>query len=202
MDTERYLRDQREALRASVEYFRSANINERNLWVGREFLQNLNVAFRDSDVTAPASDPPDAIYQDLRFEVKEILDEGRRRHAEYKQALAKAERATDPQELLSDYSPKDHTPTQVVDLIASKLPAFSTKYEPTFRKTLDLLVYVNLNEHSPRPGNLPDCSQLDSFGWRSVSAVFGWASFILNAQRAAPAFLQSRAGTVTFRRFE
>jgi len=202
MDTEQYLRDQREALRASVEYFRSANIVERNLWVGREFLQNLNVAFRDLDVTAPASDPPDAIYRDLRFEVKEILDEGRKRHAEYKEALENAEKATDPQELLSDYSPKDYTPAQVVNLIVSKLPVFSTKYAPVFRKTLDLLVYVNLTEHSPRPGLLPDCSHLHGFGWRSISAVFGWASFILNAHPSAPAFLQPRVGTITFRRFE
>jgi hypothetical protein len=202
MDTEQYLRDQREALRASVEYFRSANIAERNLWVGREFLKNLNVPFRDSEVTAPVSDPPDATYLDLRFEVKEILDEGRKRHAEYRAALEKAQKATDPEELLSDYSPKDLTPVEVVDLIASKLPAFSNKYAPAFLKTLDLLVYINLTEHSLRPGAMPDCTYLHTFGWRSISAVFGWASFVLNTHQSAPEFLQTRVGILTFRHFE
>ncbi|MBK8016109.1 MAG: DUF1780 domain-containing protein [Betaproteobacteria bacterium] len=138
VNTSRYLQDQREALRASVEYFRSGNAIERNLWVGREFLQNLNLSFVEGEVMAPPSDPPDLIFRDFHAEVKEILDPGRKRHAEYKEALLKAERARDPQELLKDFSPKHLLPSELVNLVESRMPSMSDKYVRAFRATTDL----------------------------------------------------------------
>jgi hypothetical protein len=61
---------------------------------------------------------------------------------------------------------------------------------------------LNLLEHSPRPGLIPDCAHLASYGWRSISAVFGWAAFVFHVSVTAPAFISSRGGTLNFRRFE
>ena len=60
-----------------------------------------------------ASDPPDVRFRDAAFEIKEILDEGRRRHADLKEGLEKAKAARVPSDLLEPLTPRDITYNEV-----------------------------------------------------------------------------------------
>jgi hypothetical protein len=82
-----------------VQFFSSSNKAARERWVVLEFLLNLGLEVAEDGLVSVTDDPPDVLYSECRFEVKEILDPGRRRHQEFKHALAKANTATSPSEL-------------------------------------------------------------------------------------------------------
>src|SRR5690348_13841895 len=50
--------------------------------------------------------PPDVKFRDAAFEIKEVLDEGRKRHDEYRDHLRRAWAARSPEELLEPYHPR------------------------------------------------------------------------------------------------
>jgi hypothetical protein len=221
---EEFLRERRDALAASVEYFNSTNKSERERWVCEMFLRNLGTRFKRDDICLPDSDPPDVIFRRKRkqstqqtslngnppgaifhtvaaFEVKDVLDPGRRRHAEYKEEHARAMRATAPKELLHYFEPKSITPSEVLECITKKVLCESLNhYGLGTRGALDLLVYVNLLEHILKPDRMPDASHLSSYGWRSVSAIQGWHSLVFYTSKDAPKFLKLREGHCCERR--
>ena len=83
-------------LEESVRFFDAANKPERERWVANEFLGNLGVEFVESEIQCVADEPPDIRFRSASFEVKEILDKGRRRHLAYKAALEVANSASSP----------------------------------------------------------------------------------------------------------
>ncbi|HYC35357.1 MAG TPA: DUF1780 domain-containing protein [Usitatibacter sp.] len=196
---QRLLEDMRDGLRQSVEYFSSSNKGERERWCCQEFVRNLNVRPWSRSFVSPDEDPPDVIYRDARFEVKEVLDAGRRRHHEYRQALEEALGAKDPAELMKEYSPKDITPLQVGELVQSQVHKLRRKYDPKLQRSLDLLVYVNLLETLLGRGAMPNPAAFENSGWRSVSALFGWNSLVFYAERSAPKLIRDSAGAVVLR---
>lgn len=201
MDNNELLEDCRRA-KESVEYFSQDNKSEREKWVCAKFLSKLSIEFDDSEIYAVIDQPPDVRFRDAHFEIKEILDPARRRHAEYKMALQKALAATDPQELLNEFTPEDITPLQVAARVSAELRDLETHYARAVRANLDLLFYVNLEHHFLKPGSMPEVNTFDAFGWRSVSAVIEWGGLVFCANKDAPEFLRSKAGTLTQRRFE
>lgn len=201
MTDEEFLEDRRIALRESIDYFRSHNKAERECWVCSEFIANLGLEFEESEIVSPKEDPPDITFRDAAFEIKEILDPGRKRHAEYKDALQFALNATDPQDLLEDYSPIEITPIQIGELLITELESLKNRYSQAVLKNLDLLFYINLQDHLLIKGPMPSIEKFDSFGWRSVSALFGWGSFVFYASNVSPQFLKSRETTQTLRQF-
>ena len=76
------VKERREALVESVRFFGAQRKPEREVWVADHFLENLNIAYSTEEVVSSDDDPPDVIFRDARFEIKEIMDPGRRRHAE------------------------------------------------------------------------------------------------------------------------
>jgi hypothetical protein len=146
------------------------------------------------------SDPPDVLYRGCRFEVKEILDPGRRRHQEYRDRLAAAMKATRPRDLLRTYSPKPISPEQVGNLVHTECASLARKYEPKLMQTLDLIFYVNLMEATLEGSDMPDPKGFEGFGWRSVLALVGWAGMVFCATRAAPPLLRSNVGVLSARR--
>lgn len=180
------VKDLREGLKGSVDYFRSGNKAERERWTCREFVLNLN---RGADATlfvSPGTDPPDVTFEDARFEVKEITDRGRTRNARARAA---------------QHSPKDITPADIGARIEGELERLAKKYEPALKSTLDLMFYVNLIEHHFGPGPMPPASAFSQYGWRSVSAVVGWASVVYAAEKGAPRFIRSGVGCIAVRKF-
>lgn len=199
---QRLLEDIREGLELSVAYYKQGMKPERERWVCEEFLVNLNIPFHDGEVVSSADQPPDIIFREARFEIKEILDHNRRRDDEYKAALEEARAATNPGKLLKQFTPLEITPIEINDRILPELARLGKWYAPAVRKELDALLYVNLLEHILVNGLMPPQNQqLASFGWRSVSVLFGWASIVYFADSSAPEFLRSRVGSLTLRQF-
>lgn len=105
MTDDEFLEHRRKDLEASVEYFRSLYKPQREMWVVSQLAGNLGISTAGSDIKPVPRDPPDVFFKDANFEVKEIMDSGRRRHAEYKRALARARVAMNAQELIEHYTP-------------------------------------------------------------------------------------------------
>jgi len=201
-NTEEFLRERRLALKDSVTYFERANLPERERWVARELLQNLGIEFDPATVQSSSEDPPDVLFQDAKFEVKELMDPGRERHKEFKLAAARAEQVTDPQDLLTSYTPKAIAPNEVAQLVAGRLDQLQLKYPEAVRQALDCLIYVNLVEHTLETGAMPQPENFAKYCWRSVSAVFGWGGLVFFASAHAPAFLRERCGQLQLRSVE
>jgi hypothetical protein len=192
MSDEEYLASVRKAREESVRFFSSANKLERERWVANEFLGNLGVTFVESEILPVSNEPPDICFRSAAFEVKEILDKGRRRHADYKAALEKANAATTPQDLLEPATPRDLTYAEVCDLVEEEVARFSEKYAPATRKNLDLLFYVNLEDvYGYVATPLPPPSRWEVYGFRSVSLVMGRLAGVLMAADSAPDFLKN-----------
>ena len=202
MSDQEFLEDRRHALRESVKYFSAKNKPERERWVCDEFIQNLGFSFNETEVIAVEDEPPDVVFRDCRFEIKELLDPGRRRHAEYKASLQKALEVTDPQDLLKQFSPQDITPTQIGDRILTELEALKNHYATGARRNLDILFYVNLQDHFLKVGPMPSALEFAPYGWRSVSAVMGWGGLVLFSASDAPSLLTNNVGTLAQRKFE
>ena len=177
-----------EAREEAVRFFSSASKPERELWVAKEFLENLDVDFSDDELIVPENDPPDVTFRNVLFEIKEILDPGRRRHAEFKDSLRKAKAATSIDELFEQHPPRDITYTEIYALVmeqASELAA--SKYPLAVREELDLLFYVNLEDvYGYVASPLPASDAIRALGWRSVSFLAGYISCVIVAQPNAP----------------
>lgn len=191
MSKESILNDIRNGLKESVDFF--AHGKDQFIldsWVVDSFLKNMSIPFAKTDLVR-GDDPPDVIFFDAQFEVKEIPDKGRKRHTEYKEALARANNATDPAELLEEYSPKDISIEEVYDRVYFKAAELAEKKYPIeFRKNLDLLFYINWRDIGrivEKP--FPDVTPLKALGYRSVSFLEGYRSCVFCADTKAPSFL-------------
>ena len=202
-DDQEALEAQRKARAASVEFFRSVNKPERERRVVRAFLTNLGLSFADGELVA-VQDPPDVRFRDAKFEVKEIPDEGRRRHQEYKERLGEAIRATAPTKSVRTVAYNELAISKVYDLILQRAEALAAeKYPSEVRRNLDLLFYVNLIhtfEFVEEP--FPDVAALSALGWRSVSFMKGNRSCVLLATPGAPNFIRNAVGRVVHRNVE
>lgn len=200
-DDEECLEVQRKKRAEPVEFFQSENKVKRECWVVRTFLINLGLSFSDDELIL-AQDPPDVQFRDANFEIKEILDEGRRRHQEYKERLSEATRATAPISSVRPVAFNELTISEVYDRTFQEAEKLATKKYPLeVRRNLDLLFYVNLIhtfEFVETP--FPNVAALSLLGWRSVSFVKGDRSCVLMATSDAPIFIREMVGRVVHRK--
>ncbi|MCU7806955.1 MAG: DUF1780 domain-containing protein [Candidatus Thiodiazotropha sp. (ex Semelilucina semeliformis)] len=193
------IKERVQSLEESVQFFGARYKSEREIWVANSFITNLNIPFEKAEVISPEQDPPDVIFRDAQFEIKEILDPGRRRHAEYKKMLEHARTITDPKQLLLEFTPIDKTIAEIYELCLKETKAL-TKYPTALRADTDLLFYVNLyHVMGLTEEPFPDTSELAALGWRSVSFVKGYRSCVLTASPGAPEFLASIAENIRHR---
>lgn len=204
MNDEEYLEAQRKARAESVEFFRSENKPERERWIVREYVTNLGLNFAEQEIRSSQQDPPDVLFRDANFEIKEILSEGRRRHQEYKEGLEKALSATTIGDLVENFTPRDVTVSDVCGLVLREAMALAEgKYPPAVRKNLDLLFYVNLSDvfglvETP----FPNLNALKALGYRSVAFVMGRRSSTLTADNDAPTFIKAAVGRIVHRKLD
>ena len=66
------------AVEDSIDFYSSGNKGASERWVCTEFLKNIGLHYEPAEVVSRADDPPDVIFRKASFEVKEILDRGRR----------------------------------------------------------------------------------------------------------------------------
>lgn len=203
-DEMKFLEDWRSDSKESIDYFSEANKARRERQVCAQFLKILGVDFTSGEVVSRAGDPPDVIFRDARFEVKEILDPGRRRHDEIKQGAAKLEAARRLTEVLKFTAvPAENADTaKIGTLIWGKSEELvSNKYvEAALRASLDLLFYVNRRGlRLLDDGPMPDAQAFEELGFRSISALVGRVALVFCASGRAPGFLREKVGTTTRR---
>jgi hypothetical protein len=149
-------------------------------------------------------DPPDVIFRDARIEIKEAIDPGRKRHAEYKEAYARLSQATDASvlnEMVEVFEPVDITPTQIGEVVLEKLTALENQYDLGLLRKMDLLVYINLQGRIFKSNVMPDQQLFSRSGWRSISALRTDASLVFYASDEAPQFLQEISGAFSIRKY-
>jgi len=201
MTNKEFLADRRQALEDSIRYFSGANKPERERWVAAEFLINLGIKYDDAEVVSSPLDPPDVIFRDCCFEIKEILDQGRKRHDEYKQKYKKSLQAKHPRDLLEEYSPEHFTPVEIGKIVEGVLFKYQSRYRAETRECLDLLFYVNYISYFQKPGPAPSQEIFQPFGWRSISVLEGRTSIVLFANEMASELLRTNMGVVNRRKF-
>ncbi|WP_177342868.1 DUF1780 domain-containing protein [Pseudomonas sp. EGD-AK9] len=201
MNDEEFIAATIEAREESVSFFSAARKPERERWVVEEFLGNLGIEVPAGSVFSPSEEPPDVVFLDARFEVKEIMDPDKRRHAEYKESLRRAKEAKTVEELFETYTPRDITYTELCKLVQETIPKIRP-YAPATQRELDLLFYVNLDEiHGYVSNEITESSLFQEYGWRSISFISGPLAVVLFACERAPSFLLSNLGKVVRREY-
>ncbi len=176
---------------------RISNTEKLNLekWVVRQLLGALGISFKEEEMTG-AAEPVDVAFRDARFQVKEILDEGRHRTDEFKNKLKRIEQGQDNSGLLEEYTPLDISFTEIVQLCHSYAKSLESKYGPRERKSIDLLCYFNWHHHfSMVP---PTEVFTKEVGFRSLSVVSNRYCAVVYASPNAPALLRDNVGKVFF----
>lgn len=187
-----YLKSARKRLKATTRFFSSKNKFERECWIVKKFLNLTNL----NEFIKPDRDPPDVIYQNARFEVIEILDEGRRRNDEHRERAKKIEEARKNNSLLPLVEPYELslvTKNEIIEQVLTKITDKERKYAPSVLASLDLLVYVNFrNKKLDRTSEI-SIEFHDRFTkWRSVSVLMNIeGGFVLYSGPSSPHFLKT-----------
>lgn len=186
-------------LKESLDFFSPQRKLERELWVGRELLHYLALSEFENELLPSDDDPPDLFFKGAKFELKEIVNEGRQRGREYKEALIAAAQVTTYAELLEEYTPMAMSACEAVSLTCEKAKVWSKKYAPAVTRSLDLLFYLNWQDYSITGSSIEygEEFELGSLSpWRSVSVVSNDCAFVLFVNTDAPEFLQQAVGVL------
>ncbi len=196
-------RDYLEKLRAhaadTVRYLTSKLKPERERDVCRAFLRCIGVSFADNEIVASSAEPVDVSFREARFQIREVMKEGRRRGDEWKLKQVRwnqAQSAADVKEAWR--SPKPMQFAELIEIITQALEGKSTRYGKSQCAKIDALVYVNLTgtrflDPTSVPGSV---SGLEAQGWRSLSILFPPYGLVLSAEANAPSFLGEHVGVV------
>jgi len=196
-----FIKESIDAVKEALHFFSNKCKPDREKWVVREFLFQLDIVFEKEDVFESRNEPADVDYCDARFQVKEIYDEGRRRCDEYKESLRKAESATSASDLLEPYSYKKIACDEIASRVASwALSLSQKKYGPSECRSTDLLFYFNL-EGTHVAGDVLTNTNIETLSskmvaWRSVSVFAGDCAFVLHTSEQAPDFLKTAKGKI------
>ena len=194
-----FIADCIKALDEAVRFFSPQAKEERERWVVESFLSFVRPHTPDTEIQWVDAEPWDILCLGAKFQIKEIQEPDRLRHAEYKQALSTAKIASHPHELLDECTPTKVTAEHAVDLALAKLESWTKKYAPVVASDLDLLVYLNI-ESSVSTDTIPDMSNLNLGKWRSISILCNDCAFVLSASQEAPEYILTIIGTMFRRR--
>lgn len=190
---ELYLEQLRQHAQDTRTFFSNKAKPERERAVCRAFLRTIGINFDNSEVISSKIDPPDVVFRTAQFEVREMLEPGRKRGDEWKAKEARYKSVTSLDKLLQPaFWPTPTTLPELVPDVVAALTDKANKYGDGCRN-LDVLVYVNLQEkylmaNSPAPR----VEQLKVQGWRSVVLLFPPYGVVLFANAGAPDFLAAK----------
>ncbi|UXY13612.1 DUF1780 domain-containing protein [Chitiniphilus purpureus] len=190
-DTDRKAK-QIDELRSALIFFSNGGKIDREKWVVSQLLKAMRIDFKEDELIA-ASEPADIEFRGVQFQVKEMLDKGRRRTDEYKQRLAKAESARNFEELIEPYTPKDISFSKIVEQCYEYAESLKTKYGWLECKNIDLLCYFNWQDYSIVP-------PIEVFNketiFRSLSVVSNLYCTVASVMPNAPILLREHVGKV------
>ena len=177
---------------------------EREAWVLECFLKLLSIPFTKGHFETDAGEPVDLGFLGGRFQIKELLDEGRKRNDEVKKALERARQATAEEiATVSSFEPEFLTIPQLTKRLVPEMVKQVERYYGCNADKTDLLFYVNLRHvfiedavFKPVDIELPPALQ----AWRSISITSGVTAAVLFASAGAPAFVRDARGEVHSRR--
>ena len=159
------------------------------------FLRCHGIDVNVEEIESYSDEPPDVIYKEARFEIKELLDDDRRRHDEYKKKLERLKKAKKLSDLSQPYTPTFVTIRDIAKRSCTLLEKHSKRYDKALISSLDILIYFNLMDYYLDEEFVePDITDLKAQGWRSVSMVSGSSAFVFCAQDSAPDFLLKNVG--------
>jgi putative endonuclease (uncharacterized protein DUF1780) len=187
---EKYLKELLDYNKQTVHLLSSKMQKETERMVCRAFLRCAGIPFTEERLRIPPDEPPDILFDSAQFEVIEIMDEGRKRHKEYKEGGQRLEKAKSAYDVLRPIpSPESMMLVELIPLITERLKDKFKKYvNKGDRCKLDILVYVNIIEKyfvPTSPGIYVeelDTKNLDDQGWRSVSALICASREIIDNQ--------------------
>jgi hypothetical protein len=185
-----YLRNLVEHARASQVFFNNKSKAERERSVCRAFLRAIGVPFEEQELIAPAAEPTDVSFRTARFQIRELLEPGRKRGDELKEKEKKYIEAKSMNELLEPISfPKSVNLKTFLPEIVEALTEKAQKYGAGCN-AIDALVYVNIEDrYLSADSYMPMLDDLKSQKWRSASFLFPPYGVILYANPDAPDFL-------------
>jgi len=196
MEEKEAIQDVIKSREKSIRFFSNSGKQETEIWVVREFLQNLGIAFSDNELQSVQDDPPDVVFRDAVFEIKEVDEEGRKRHDEYKKKLEEAKSASVYRDLMTPYKFKEIALPEAMQRIEVKLKGLD--YEPEFCRKIDILFYINFSLIGQHCYTIPGKNILEK--WRSVSMVANNnISSVLWVTEDSPEFLRLNKGKVIVR---
>ncbi len=164
---------------------------DREIFTVYAFLRCLNVPFQNNEIIPVADQFPDILFRDAIFEIKELMDPGRKRLDEYKKTLNKIKASTSLRDLMEQYTPVDYSLEAIYDKVQFKVTGISNHYSIESRNSSDLIIYFNLLEAIvPDPKNSKLIS-FDAKGWRSISVVGSSWAYVIESNQNAPKFLQN-----------
>lgn len=193
-----FIEERIEAAKEDFRFFSNDCKSVRELWVVKHFLYQLRIEFSNDEISPSSDEPADVVYQEARFQVKEIMNKNRKRNDEYKESLRKAERSTSASDFLEPYRPQKITCSDLVPIVAEQSLKYQRKYGPRERTSTDLLFYFNLQDIHIVGNIFPDVDPYSSkmSGWRSVSVYSGDCALVLHVSLSAPNFLKTSKGKV------
>jgi hypothetical protein len=182
----------------SIRFFSSRKKPDRERSVCAAFLRCLGIKFKVTDLVINETDPPDIYFDAANFEIKEYLDDDRRRHEECKKFLEKLKTAKRLSDLIEPYNPlQPLTIKEVCDRVTNFIEDYARNYGNKVCSTLDLMVYFNLNGYYLDDKDFSgDLSGMMKQGWRSVSIVSNSMAYIFFASESAPVFLRNAVGKI------
>ena len=167
---------------------------ERERSVCRAFLRALGVSFIDSEIIASTVEPVDVAFRDAQFQVRDLLRE-RKRGDDWKNKERQYAKAQTHADLVQPYSPP--TPIGLRSLVPEIVVALSkkTKKYGAGCNGLDALINVDLEDtFLEANSSVPNNTDLERQGWRSVSLLFPPYSVVLFTGNEAPCFLRGATG--------
>jgi hypothetical protein len=172
---------------------------EREAQTIRAFLRCLELSFEQREITPVDGQFPDVLFRGANFEVKELMDEGRKRTDEYKENLEAIRRAHCLQDLKENYTLLKYDIETICDKVKLKVNEISNHYSKEARSSANLVIYFNLVDAIvPAPHRAQIQHQLDDKEWQSVSVVGSSWAYIVAAHENAPDYI--RANLRNFRR--
>ncbi|MCK4846504.1 MAG: DUF1780 domain-containing protein [Deltaproteobacteria bacterium] len=201
MNFEEYKEERLLKLKKINAFYSSSNKTERERWVVREFLKNMQIKYDEEELLGSEDTFPDILFRNAKFEIKELMDDDRRRHYEVKQEYEVLERAKSYDDVpREEWDIEELSLEEFFDWIVRKLVK-EKQYPDDVVANTDLLIYVNTIKSDIDREKLiavtPRNAELRK--WRSLSFLFNDNSAcVLFASDSAPNFIKDSVGKLSF----
>jgi hypothetical protein len=184
----------------TVSFLTNERKNERELSVCAAFLRCLGIEFGLAEVTPGAHEPIDVAFRSARFQIRAMLDSGRKPDREWKTELTVRRQAIRLEETMRPYNPpRTVTDSELLVEVCDALKSKQKKYEqmyPNGREDIDALLYVDWNAHLDVTSAPLPLDELEQQNWRSISLLFVPYAEVVLASGNAPEFLRERQDAI------